>query len=249
MGPIGPAPPVATDRTVTEEPPRSTPRVLVIEDADPVRALIIRTLASDGCHVAEASSAAEARAELSKDTPDVVVLDLGLPDSSGLDLLRKLVSVGLPVVVLTARGEEIDRVRGLELGADEYMVKPFFPKELAIRVRRAAARAEPSNLRVLRSGGLAIDRDSREVHVDGKSVALTDREFDLLVYLASTPRTVFSRDDLLRDVWQSSPDWQTSATVTEHIHRLRSKLERDPTRPKLIVTVGKSGYRFDPRDD
>lgn len=228
---------------------RSAPSVLVVEDADAVRALVVRTLAVDGCRVAEAANAAEARAQLSKETPDVVVLDLGLPDGSGLDLLRKLVSISVPVVVLTSRGEEVDRVRGLELGASEYMVKPFFPKELAIRVRRTADRANPARSPVLLSGGLAIDTASREVHKDGRPVVLTDREFDLLVYLASTPRTVFSRDDLLRDVWQSSAEWQSSATVTEHIHRLRSKLEDDPGQPKLLVTVGKLGYRFDPPHD
>ena len=228
---------------------RSTPLVLVVEDAEPVRALIVRTLAIDGCRIAEAASAAEARAQLSKDEPDVVVLDLGLPDSRDLGLLRKLVSISVPVVVLTARGEELDRVVGLELGADEYMVKPFFPKELAVRVRRAADRAHPSSPLTLASGGLAIDTDRREVQVEGKPVTLTDREFDLVSYMASTPGRVFSRDDLLRDVWQSSPDWQSSATVTEHIHRLRGKLEADPSQPTLIVTVGKSGYRFDPRRD
>lgn len=225
---------------------RSTPRVLVVEDAEPVRALIVRTLAIDGCRVAEATNAAEARAQLSKNRPDVVVLDLGLPDGSGLDLLRKLVSISVPVVVLTSRGDEVDRVRGLELGADDYMVKPFFPAELAIRVRRTADRAHPTRSPVLVSGGLEIDTDSREIRRDGRPVVLTDREFDLLLYLASTPRTVFSRDDLLRDVWQSSAEWQSSATVTEHVHRLRSKLEDDPSQPTLIVTVGKLGYRFDP---
>lgn len=174
---------------MTGERPRSTPRVLVVEDADPVRALIVRTLATDGCRIAEASCDAEARAQISRALPDVVVLDLDLPDSSDLDLLRTLVSMSVPVVVLTARGDEIDRVRGLELGAHEYMVKPFFPKELALRVRRAADRAHPSHSRVLHGGGLAIDTDSREVHVEGRPIALTDREFDLLLYMASTPRT------------------------------------------------------------
>jgi len=233
----------------TAEASRSTPLVLVVEDTEPVRALIVRTLTIDGCRIAEASTTAEARAQLSQHSPDVVVLDLGLPDGSGLDLLRQLVSVGVPVVVLTALGKEVDRVRGLQLGADEYMVKPFFPKELAIRVRRAAAKAHPSDLPVVHSGGLTIDSGSREVHLHGRPVALTDREFDLLLHMASTPHTVFSRADLLRDVWHSSPEWQTSATVTEHVYRLRRKLERDPTRPKLIVTVGQSGYRFDPLQD
>jgi two-component system phosphate regulon response regulator PhoB len=220
--------------------------VLVVEDAGPVRALIVKTLAIDGCRIAEASSEADARSQLARSTPDVVVLDLGLPDSRGLELLREIISHAIPVVVLTGRGTEADRVRGLQLGADDYMVKPFFPKELAVRVRRAAVRAQPSRSPVLGGGGLAIDIDSREVHVKGRSTPLTDREFDLLVYMASTPRTVFSREDILRDVWQSSAQWQSAATVTEHIHRLRGKLEDDPRHPRLIVTVGKLGYRFDP---
>lgn len=217
----------------------------MVEDEEHVRALIVRGLAIDGCRIAEAASAAEARAQLSREAPDVVVLDLGLPDSTGLGLLQKLVSISVPVVVVTGRGEGIDRVRGLELGADDYMVKPFFTQELVIRVRRVTDRARPSSSLTLHNGVLAIDTDSREVHLEGRPVALTDREFDLLSYMASRPRTVFSRDELLREVWQSSPDWQSSATVTEHIHRLRGKLEADPTQPTLIVTVGKSGYRFD----
>ena len=231
---------------MTGEVPRSTPLVLVVEDTDPVRAVVVRTLTAERYHIAEAATAAEASVELAKALPDVVVLDLGLPDSSGFDLLRKLVSISVPVVVLTGHGKEIDRVRGLQLGADEYMVKPFFPKELAVRVRRAIERAPTRRSPVLESGGLAIDTDSREVHLDGRPIALTDREFDVLAYLASNPRKVFSRADLLRDVWQSSPEWQSSATVTEHIHRLRSKIEADPAKPTLIVTVGTSGYRFDP---
>ncbi|MEA3215045.1 MAG: hypothetical protein QOJ19_1201 [Acidimicrobiia bacterium] len=226
---------------------RPAPRVLVVEDADPVRGLIVRTLVSDGCRITEASTATEARARLSESTPQVVVLDLGLPDESGLDLLRELITDGVPVVVLTGRGEESDRVLGLELGAEEYMVKPFFPKELAIRVQRAAIRARVTPRPALGGGGLVIDRGTREVSVDGSTVSVTDREFELLAHLASSPRKVFSRDELLRDVWRSSPDWQSTATVTEHVHRLRGKLERDPVHPMLIVTVGRAGYRFEPR--
>jgi DNA-binding response OmpR family regulator len=220
--------------------------VLVVEDAEPVRGLIVRTLAGDGFHVTEASTATEARALLSDSKPQVVVLDLGLPDESGLDLLREVVTAGVPVVVLTSRGEETDRILGLKVGADDYMVKPFFPSELAIRVQRAAARARVTPPE-LGGGGLVIDRGTREVSVDGSTVAVTDREFDLLAHLASSPRQVFSRDDLLRDVWRSSPDWQSAATVLPYVHRLRAKLERDPVHPTLIVTVGRAGYRFEPR--
>lgn len=224
-------------------------RVLVVEDTDPVRALIVLALTRDGCTVEEASGASEARARLSEGTADVVVLDLGLPDGNGLDLLRELVGGGTPVVVLTARGDEVDRVVGLELGADEYIVKPFFPKELAARVRRAAARRTTARPGRIERGGLVIDRDSREVLLQGTPVAVTDREFDLLVHLAASPRRVFSRDDLLRDVWRSSAEWQSAKTVTEHVRRLRHKLEEDPSRPRLIVTVGTAGYRFDPRHE
>ena len=233
----------------TEARARSTPVVLIVEDAAELRAGIARTLLADGCHVAEAASSAEARAQLARRMPDVVVLDLGLPDTVGLELLRLLVDIPVPVVVLTGQGEDIDRVRGLEVGAEEYMVKPFFPKELAFRVRRAADRARRQRSHLLHAGGVVIDTRSREVHIDGRTVSLTDREFDLLSHLASTPGTVFSRDDLLREVWHSSPEWQSAATVTEHIHRLRNKLEVDPSQPTLIVTVGKSGYRLDPRRD
>lgn len=232
---------------MTSQSLRPAPRVLVVEDAEPVRGLIVRALVGDGCRVTEASTAAEARAVLSESKPQVVVLDLGLPDESGLDLLGEVITGGVPVVVLTSRGEERDRVLGLELGADEYMVKPFLPRELAIRVRRAATRAGLTPTPELGGGGLVIDRGTREVSMDGSTVAVTDREFDLLVHMASSPRRVFSRDDLLRDVWRSSPDWQSAATVTEHVHRLRAKLERDPVHPTLIVTVGRAGYRFEPR--
>jgi DNA-binding response OmpR family regulator len=202
---------------------------------------------NEGCRVTEASTATEARDRLSESTPHVVVLDLGLPDDSDLALLRELVAAGVPVVVLSGRSEEDDRVLGLKLGADEYMVKPFFPKELAIRVQRAATRARVTSTPELGGGGLLIDRGSREVSVDGNTVAVTDREFDLLAHMAASPRKVFSRDELLRDVWRSSPDWQSRATVTEHVHRLRGKLERDPVHPTVIVTVGRAGYRFEPR--
>lgn len=224
-------------------------RVLVVEDVDPVRALVVSALVRDGCTVEQASGAVEARARISGDQPEVVVLDLGLPDGSGLALLRELVGGGTPVVVLTGSGDEVDRVVGLELGAEEYMVKPFFPKELAARVRRAAGRARPTPSPRLQAGELFIDRDSREVVLSGKPVSLTHREFDLLVHLVASPRRVFSRNELLREVWKSEPEWQSSKTVTEHVRRLRHKLEEDPARPRLIVTIGTAGYRFDPRHD
>jgi len=147
--------------------------------------------------------------------------------------------------MLTARDEEVDKVLGLELGADDYVVKPFYPRELAARVRRSLQRRAPAPTRV-DVGGLVVDSRSREVRVGGEVVALTDREFDLVAHLARSPRHVFSRDDLLRDVWGSSPDLQSPKTVTEHIRRLRRKLGPGPEGHRWIVTVGSSGYRLDP---
>lgn len=186
-----------------------------------------------------------ARSYLGDDQPDVVVLDVELPDGSGLELLRAP-SFSVPTVVLSARQEEIDRVVGLELGADDYVIKPFYPRELAARVRRAAdrrtGRAPPTRIEV---GDVVIDLGAREVSLRGQPIDLTTREFDLLAHLAATPRRVFGRDELLRHVWRSSPEWQTTKTVNEHIRRLRQKLERDPARPSLIVTAGRAGYRLD----
>lgn len=225
-------------------------RVLVVEDTQATAALVRRSLEADGMDVSVVGSLADARAWLASRVPDVMVLDVELPDGSGLDLLRdpRLGRVA-PAVVLSTRHAEHDRVGGLDAGAEDYVPKPFYPRELATRVRRAAGRrsqeraARPS---VLEFDGLTIDVASRDVVVDGEPVELTSREFDLLVHLASFPRQVFSRADLLRRVWDSSPEWQTPKTVTEHVRRVRTKIEPDPSAPRWIVTVGRSGYRFDP---
>lgn len=223
-------------------------RVLVVEDTDDTATLIRIALEADGMTVRRAADLGGARQSLASERPDVIVVDVHLPDGSGLDLVRKqATTTPVPVVVLSSSDAEIDRVLGLELGADDYMVKPFFPRELATRVRRAATRqpAKTQGARVVLDG-LLIDLDSREVAVDGASVSLTTREFDLLAHLAASPRTVFSRHDLLRDVWGSSPEWQSAATVTEHVRRLRQKVEPNPRRPQRIVTVGRAGYRLEP---
>lgn len=224
-------------------------RVLVVEDTDDIATLIRIALEADGMTVRRAADLGGARQWLAADPPDVMVVDVHLPDGSGLDLLRKqATSSPVPVVALSSSDGEMDRVLGLELGADDYMVKPFFPRELAARVRRAATRQPGKSRRVrVLLDGLLIDLDSREVAVDGAPVSLTMREFDLLAHLAASPRTVFSRHDLLRDVWGSSPEWQSAATVTEHVRRLRQKIEPDPSRPQRIVTVGRAGYRLEPR--
>jgi two-component system phosphate regulon response regulator PhoB len=221
-------------------------RVLVVEDTASVAELIRHSLESEGLDVEVVATLGDARSWLATDVADVVVLDIELPDGSGLDLLRdRTAGADVPVVILSGRHGEMDRVGGLELGAEDYVVKPFFPRELATRVRRAAARASRLPA-ALDFGGLRIDVGSREVVVDGDAVGLTKREFDLLVHLAASPRHVFHRDELLRSVWASSPEWQSAKTVTEHIRRVRRKIDVDGT-ASWIATVGRSGYRFEPR--
>jgi two-component system, OmpR family, phosphate regulon response regulator PhoB len=219
--------------------------VLVVDDAPEARLAALRALEREGFSVQEAVSLQQARERLGDGTPAVIVLDIELPDGSGLDLLREVMAAqAIPVILLSGRAEEIDRVLGLELGAVDYVVKPFYPRELAIRVRRAAQTANTRAERKLAFPGLTIDPTNRKVHVDGREVELTRREFDLLAHLASAPGRVFSRDDLLRDVWRSSAEWQNPKTVTEHVRRLRGKVEADPEHPRRIVTVSNTGYRF-----
>lgn len=220
-------------------------RVLVVEDAAPTRAVIVAALVAAGFAVEEAADADTARRCLSAQAPDVVVLDIVLPDGSGLDLLREIArGAGTPVVMLSSRTDEFDRVLGLELGAEDYVPKPFYPRELVARVAKAAKRGTTVPAR-LEFACTVVNVMSREVLVRGEPLEMTAREFDLLVHLASNPRKAFSRNDLLREVWRSSSDWQSERTVTEHVRRLRQKLEPDPARPRLIVTVAGVGYRFD----
>jgi DNA-binding response OmpR family regulator len=225
-------------------------RVLVVDDEPTVREVVAGYLRRDGHAVSEAGDGDTALELLERERPDLVVLDMMLPGVNGLDILRRIRAAGdLPVIMLTARSEESDRVAGLELGADDYVVKPFSPRELAARVnsvlRRAAPRT-PAAAGVLAFDGLVVDPRAREVHRDGALVDLTPKEFDVLVHLASSPRQVFSRTDLLQDVWQSSPDWQDPATVTVHVRRIRNKIESDPENPRWITTVWGVGYRFEP---
>jgi two-component system, OmpR family, phosphate regulon response regulator PhoB len=177
----------------------------------------------------------------------VVLLDLSLPDLDGTEVLRRVRETSeVPVILLTGRAAESDRVLGLDLGADDYVVKPFLPRELAARVRAADRRRVTVPKERLEVGAITVDPSSREVFVRGVAVELTPRELDVLVFLASSPRTVFSREQLLSAVWDSSSEWQDPDTVTEHIRRLRHKVEDDPAAPTRIVTVRGSGYRLDP---
>lgn len=225
-------------------------RVLVVDDEPMVREVVTRYLERDGFAVTTASTGTEALALVGQSTPDLVVLDLMLPGVGGMEILSRLRAMGdVPVILLTARVEEADRVLGLELGADDYVVKPFSPRELAARVngvlRRAAPKAPVADDR-LEFDGLVIDHRSREVTLAGDLIELTPKEFDVLAHLAGAPRQVFSRADLLRDVWQSSPEWQDPATVTVHVRRIRNKIESDPENPRWITTVWGVGYRFEP---
>jgi DNA-binding response OmpR family regulator len=224
--------------------------VLVVDDEPMVREVVGRYLELDGFRVHEAADGDAALAWLDDHQPELVVLDIMLPGVDGLTILRRLRSSGsIPVILLTARAEEVDRVVGLELGADDYLVKPFSPRELAARVRTILRRtrvASPVARRIVESDGLRIDSLAREVHRNGELVYMTAKEFDLLLFLADSPRQVFSRRQLLEQVWDSAPEYQDPATVTVHVGRLRQKLEPDPDEPRWIITVWGVGYRFEP---
>jgi two-component system, OmpR family, phosphate regulon response regulator PhoB len=224
--------------------------VLVVDDEPMVREVVARYLELDGFGVHEAADGAEAVGWLASHRPDLVVLDVMLPGTDGLSILRHLRATGdVPVILLTARAEEVDRVLGLELGADDYVVKPFSARELVARVRSVLRRATPKPSQdgdaVLDFGDLRVELLSREVTVDGRRVELTPKEFDLLAVLARSPRQVFSRRQLLAQVWDSAPEYQDAATVTVHVGRLRQKLERDPENPRWITTLWGVGYRFE----
>jgi two-component system phosphate regulon response regulator PhoB len=181
------------------------------------------------------------------------VLDLSLPGVGGLDVLRRVreaegAATPLPVIVLSGRNGETDRIIGLDLGADDYLVKPFSPGELAARVRSVLRRARPGAVSARPASGLWVDETSRDVTLDGRPVDLTAKEFDLLAFLVRHPRQVFTRAQLLQHVWGSARGWQGEATVTEHVHRLRQKLgARGDGRP-IVATVRGVGYRMEPAD-
>lgn len=225
-------------------------RVLVVDDEPRVREVVVAYLERDGFRVTDVASVEAARAELDALDPDLVILDVMLPAESGLDLLADLRQGGdTPVILLTSRSEETDKVLGLELGADDYVTKPFSPRELVARVRsvlRRAGAAHVPDSTSLEYDGITLDHTTREVAVGGEPVDLTAKEFDLLFYLAAHPRQVFSRNQLLEHVWDSSSEWQDPATVTVHIRRIRTKIEADPKDPRWLATVWGVGYRFEP---
>ncbi|MBA2332570.1 MAG: response regulator transcription factor [Actinobacteria bacterium] len=222
--------------------------VLVVDDEPIVREVVVRYLQREGYTTLEASDGERARIVLEGQKPDLVVLDVMLPGMDGLELCRWIRARSeLPVILLTARGEEADRIVGLELGADDYVTKPFSPRELAARVRTVLRRATPlvETDERLEFEGLELDSGTREVRKEGEELKLTAKEFDLLWFLASNPRKVFSRDQLMSRVWGYEAALDTG-TVTVHVRRLREKIEDRPSHPRFLQTVWGVGYRFAP---
>jgi DNA-binding response OmpR family regulator len=229
--------------------------VLVVEDDPTVADVVAAYLRDAGMAVEQAADGVTALAVAARARPDLVVLDLMLPALSGLEVCRLLreARADLPVVMLTALGDESDRLAGLETGADDYLVKPFSPRELVLRVQAVLRRAgpagavaralAPSGQRRLVGGGLVVDLVARSATKNGAPVALTSREFDLLAHLMAHPGTAFSRDQLMRKVWEW--DFGDTSTVTVHVRRLREKVEPDPASPTLVATVWGVGYRWE----
>jgi DNA-binding response OmpR family regulator len=223
--------------------------ILVVDDEPIVREVVARYLERDGHTIIETDDGNRARAILEGRLPDLVVLDVMLPGMDGLELCRWIRDHSeLPVILLTARGEEADRIVGLELGADDYVTKPFSPRELAARVRtvlRRAGRALDGERARFAFGDVEIDTQAREVRKGGQELRLTAKEFDLLAFLAANPRRVFGRDQLMSRVWGYEAALDTG-TVTVHVRRLREKIESEPSEPLHLQTVWGVGYRLVP---
>ena len=224
--------------------------ILIVEDEPNIREIVTLYLQRGGFKVHTVEDGLQARQWLSDHRPALIILDLMLPEVDGHQLTREIrARSDVPIIMLTSRREEVDRIAGLEMGADDYVVKPFSPQELVSRVRAVLRRTRPDGSEaaqpVLKLGELQIDPNTREVELGEERCELTAREFDLLHLLAANPRRVFSRDQLLERVWGSS-DFIDPGTVTVHIRRLREKIEPDPSSPVHIITVWGVGYRFDP---
>jgi len=224
---------------------QTRPRVLVVDDDPTVAEVVSGYLDRAGYAVDRAADGPDALARAAAHRPDLVVLDLMLPGMDGLEVCRRMRGQGpVPVIMLTARGDEDDRILGLEVGADDYVTKPFSPRELVLRVESVLRRVRPAQpAGILRAAGLSIDPSARRAVKNGTELALTVREFDLLAFLLRHPGRVYGREDLMREVW----GWEFGdlSTVTVHVRRLRGKVEDDPARPRLIQTVWGVGYRFE----
>jgi DNA-binding response OmpR family regulator len=228
----------------------SATRVLVVDDEPMVRDVLARYLEKEGYEVDVAEDGEQALDALASQVPDLVLLDLMLPRVDGLEVLRRMRErTPTAVIMLTARGEETDRVVGLELGADDYVTKPFSPREVVARVRavlrRSSMKPSTGTPGIVTVGDLEIDGLGRGAQLRGVPIKLTRKEFDLLLLLASNPGRAFTRSELLEEVWDFAWDGDTS-TVTVHVRRLREKIETDPSEPRHLVTVWGVGYRFDP---
>ncbi|MFD9408031.1 response regulator transcription factor [Streptomyces sp. NPDC059989] len=229
----------------------ATGRVLVVDDDPTVSEVVAGYLERAGFTVHRAADGPAALEIAARHRPDLVVLDLMLPGMDGLEVCRRLRALGdrrrsVAVVMLTARGDEDDRILGLEVGADDYVTKPFSPRELVLRVRsvlRRASSAVPAGEPLLAAAGLTVDPAARRATRDGAELALTLREFDLLTYFLRHPGQVCDRERLMREVW--GWDFGDLSTVTVHVRRLRGKIEKDPADPQLIRTVWGAGYRFE----
>ncbi|MGW0627113.1 response regulator transcription factor [Streptomyces sp. NPDC002758] len=221
-------------------------RVLVVDDDPTVAEVVTGYLDRAGYVVDRAEDGPAALARAAAHWPDLVVLDLMLPGMDGLEVCRRMRGRGpVPVIMLTARGDEDDRILGLEVGADDYVTKPFSPRELVLRVESVLRRTRPrADTGPLAASGLTVDPAARRALKNGDELALTIREFDLLVFFLRHPGRVFSRQDLMKEVW--GWDFGDLSTVTVHVRRLRGKVENDPARPRLIQTVWGVGYRFEP---
>ncbi len=229
--------------------------ILLVEDDADVITLLQRFLSGEGYQVETASDGASTLAAVAANAPDLVLLDIVLGEEDGRDILREMRYISdVPTIFLTGRGLESERIAGLKLGADDYIVKPFSLGELSARIesvlRRSNSNVAENEIGVptIRYGDLSINEHTYEVTLGGEIIELTSKEFALLAFLAGSPRQVFSRQQLLEHVWSSSSEWQNEATVTEHVRRLRAKLEVDPDNPRWIKTVRGVGYRFEPGD-
>jgi DNA-binding response OmpR family regulator len=226
--------------------------ILVVDDEPTIVEVVGLYLQREGFRVVTAADGAAALSMVEQERPDLVVLDLMLPGLGGLEVLRRLRAGGsLPIIMLTARGEEADRVVGLELGADDYVTKPFSARELVARVKAVLRRShpeatppEPAAASALAIGGLRVDPAARAVTLDGQPINLTVREFDLLLFLMRHPGQVFTREQLLDNVWGYTFA-SDMGTVTVHIRRLREKIERDPANPVFLQTIWGVGYKLE----
>jgi len=227
----------------------SPPRILVVDDEPTIRNVLASYLRHEGYEAITAEDGPSAVAADEQHDPDLLVLDVLMPGYDGLQVMARVRHRrAVPIILLTARGEEADRIGGLRLGADDYVVKPFSPREVVARVAAVLRRAEPvgaTAATALRFGAVEVDGAARTVRVRGEPVELTAREFDLLHHLARHPGRAFTRDELMTSVWRL-PFYTDASTVTVHVRRVRQKIEPDPLRPTHLVTVWGVGYRLDP---